>query len=120
MGELTLSTSAALLHSALRSQRRSAQSAQNTSVQLVNATRTSSALQSMMTAAATSILANATRRSASISVKKLAQLDTDELLSIPTLAVQSLDAARSLSLQTFTLLPHALPPRLSPRLQSLT
>ena len=118
--ELTLSISVALLHSALRSQKRSAQSAQNMSAQLANATRTSSALQSMLTAAATSILANATRISASTSVRRLAQPDTDELLSIPTLAAQLLDAARSLSLQTLPSLLHALLPRLSPRLQSPT
>merc|ERR1712142_469962 len=118
--ELTLSISVALLHSALRSQKRSAQSAQNMSAQLANATRTSSALQSMLTAAATSILANATRISASTSVRRLAQPDTDELLSIPTLAAQLLDAARSLSLQTLPSPLHALLPRLSPRLQSPT
>jgi hypothetical protein len=47
--------------------------------------------QSMPNVAATSTLANATRTSVSIFLKKLAQLATLELLSIPTHAAQLLN-----------------------------
>jgi hypothetical protein len=64
-------------------------------LQHVNVTKISSVNQSMMTAVATSTTANATRTSASIFLKKLAQLATLELLSIPTLAAQLLNVVMS-------------------------
>jgi hypothetical protein len=70
----------------------------------------SSVNQSMPTAVATSTTANATRTSVSIFLKKLAQLATLELLSIPTLAAQLLNVVMSKPQQ---LLPFLQPQPLS-------
>ena len=89
----------ALLHAVLLVHQTSAQNANKPKNQHVNVTKMLSALQLIQTAVVTLTTANATRTSASILLKKLAQLDTLELLSILVLVVQLLNVAMSKPLQ---------------------
>jgi len=93
--EPTILMPAVLLHAVPLFHHQSAQSVHQLTSQLVNVMKTSRAKLSMPTAAATSTTANATRTSASISVKKPAHQVTHELLSTLAPVAQLLDVAPS-------------------------
>jgi len=90
--ELTTLMLVVLLHAVLLVHQKSAQNANKPKNQHANVMKILSVNQSMLIAVATSTLANATRTSVSIFLKKLAQLATLELLSILAHAAQLLNA----------------------------
>ena len=92
--EHTTLMNVALLQHALPVHQKNAQNVHQLRFQLVNATKMLSADRLIQPAAATSTIVNATRTSASILPKKLAQLDTHEPSLIPVLAAQLLNVAR--------------------------
>jgi hypothetical protein len=99
--ELMILINVVLLHAAHSAQSQNVHHAHQLTFQLVNVTKILSVKPSMLTAVATNITVNATRTSASTSVKRLAQLVTHEPLSTQVLVVQLLDVAKSRPFQLF-------------------